>query len=104
MAGATQAAIARLLRRAPSTISRELQRNAKTHDRRYRPSKAHRYAQERRRRCRRGPPFSQRVHHQVEAALKQRWSPDQIVGHLRAQGLAVPSHETIYRRLGLDKS
>lgn len=103
MAGATQAAIARLLQRAPSTISRELQRNATTHDRRYRPSKAHRYALARRRRCRRGPRFSQQVHHRVEAALKQHWSPDQIVGHFRAQGLVVPSHETIYRRLRHDK-
>jgi IS30 family transposase len=43
------------------------------------------------------------VHRRVEAALKLRWSPDQIVGHFRAQALAVPSHETIYRRLRHDK-
>jgi IS30 family transposase len=103
MAGATAAAIARLLQRAPSTISRELKRNATTHDRRYRPSKADRYAQARRRRCRRGPRFGEEVHRRVDAALKLRWSPDQIVGRFRAQGLAVPSHETIYRRLRHDK-
>ena len=103
MAGATQAAIARLLQRAPSTIGRELKRNATAHDRRYRPSKADRYAQARRRRCRRGPRFGEEVHRRVDAALKLRWSPDQIVGHFRAEGLLVPSHETIYRRLRYDK-
>jgi IS30 family transposase len=103
MAGATQGEIARLLQRSPSTISRELQRNATFHDRRYRPSKAHRYAQTRRRRCRRGSRFDEQVHRRVEAALKRRWSPDQIVGCFRARGLAVPSHETIYRRLRHDK-
>jgi transposase, IS30 family len=103
VAGATQGAIARLLQRAPSTIGRELKRNATTHDGRYRPSKADRYAQARRRRCRRGPRFSDAVHCRVEAALKKRWSPEQIVGSFRAQGLVVPSHETIYRRLRHDK-
>ncbi len=103
MVGASQRAIARVLHRSPSTVCRELQRNATRHDRRYRPSKAHRYAEARRRRCRRGPRFDDQVHRRVEAALKLRWSPDQIVGHFRAQALAVPSHETIYRRLRHDK-
>jgi len=103
MAGASQRAIAKLLHRSPSTVSRELQRNATRHDRRYRPSKAHRYAEARRRRCRRGPRFNDQVHRRVEAALKKRWSPDQIVGSFRAQGLSVPSHETIYRHLRHDK-
>ena len=103
MAGANQRAIAKLLHRSPSTISRELQRNATRHDRRYRPSKAHRYAEARRRCCRRGPRYNDQVHRRVEAALKKRWSPDQIVGCFRAQGLAVPSHDTIYRHLRHDK-
>ena len=33
----------------------------------------------------------------------KRWSPDQIVGHFRAKGEIVPSHERIYRRLRHDK-
>ena len=103
IAGATQGEIAQLLRRSASTISRELKRNATQHDQHYRPSKAHRYAEARRRQCRRGPRFNEQVHRQVDAALKLRWSPDQIVGCFRAQGLLVPSHETIYRRLRLDK-
>jgi transposase, IS30 family len=103
MAGSSQREIAVLLQRSASTVSRELARNATRHDGRYRPSKAHHYAQGRRRRCRRGSRFSDHVHRRVEAALRKRWSPDQIVGRFRAQGLVVPSHETIYRRLRHDK-
>jgi transposase, IS30 family len=103
IAGASGREIARRLNRAASTVSRELLRNATHHDGRYRPSKAQRYTQGRRRRCRRGPRFSEQVHCRVEAALRKRWSPEQIVGCFRAQGLIVPSHETIYRRLRHDK-
>jgi len=102
-AGRTQGEIAELLSRSPSTISRELQRNATTHDGRYRPSKAHRYAEARRRRCRRGSRYGEAIYRQVEAALRNYWSPDQIVGHFRAAGVDVPSHETIYRHLRRDK-
>jgi IS30 family transposase len=103
IAGYSRRAIALLLHRSASTIGRELSRNATRHDGRYRPSKAQHYAQGRRRRCRRGPRFSDDVHRRVQAALMKRWSPDQIVGHYRAQGEIVPSHETIYRRLRHDK-
>ncbi len=36
-------------------------------------------------------------------ALRRRWSPEQIVGAFRAEGKAVPSHETLYRRLRGDR-
>ena len=36
-------------------------------------------------------------------ALRRRWSPEQIVGAFRAEGKAVPSHETIYRLLRRDR-
>ena len=48
--------------RAASTISRELRRNATTHDGGYRAEKAHSYATARRRRCRRGPRFAEAIH------------------------------------------
>ena len=102
-AGRSQREISALLGRAASTISRELRRNVTAHDGRYRAEKAHSYATARRRRCRRGPRFGIDVHRRVEARLRQRWSPDQIVGHYRAQGLTMPSIETIYRRLREDK-
>lgn len=95
--------IARWLDRAPSTISRELRRNATTHDSGYRAQKAHSYAVARRRRCRRGSHFGAVVHRRVDAALRQRLSPEQIVGRFRTAGHQCPSLETIYRRIRRDK-
>jgi IS30 family transposase len=99
----SQRELAEELGRAPSTISRELRRNATSHDGAYRGEKAQSYAVARRRRCRRGPQFSEDVLNEVERALRERWSPEQIVGQFRAEGKSVPSHETIYRRLRRDR-
>ena len=95
--------IAEALGRAPSTLSREVRRNATAHDGAYRSEKADSYAVARRRRSRRGPQYSEAVLAEVDAALRQRWSAEQIVGRFRAEGKVVPSHETIYRRLRRDK-
>lgn len=95
--------LARQLGRSPSTISRELVRNATRHDRHYRAEKAHSYAVARRRKARRGSHFTDAVMREVDRALKQRLSPEQIVGHFRNEGLPVPSHETIYRRIRRDR-
>lgn len=95
--------IADLLDRSPSTISRELSRNATTGDGVYRTEKAQSYATARRRKCRRGSHFSEAVFQEVDAAIRRRLSPEQIVGEFSEQGKEVPSHETIYRRVRSDK-
>jgi len=91
------------LGRAPSTVSRERRRNATTHDGGYRGEKAESYAVARRKRSRRGSQYSEEVYAEVDAAIRKRWSAEQIVGRFRAEGRGVPSHETIYRRLRRDK-
>jgi IS30 family transposase len=95
--------IAEALGRAPSTLSREVRRNATAHDGAYRSEKADSYAVARRRRSRRGPRYSDAVWAEVDAALRRRWSAEEIVGRHRDEGRVVPSHETIYRRLRKDK-
>lgn len=95
--------IAEALQRAPSTVSREVRRNATAHDDAYRCEKADSYAVARRRRSRRGPRYGEGVWAEVEQALRERWSAEQIVGRSRDEGRVVPSHETIYRRLRKDK-
>lgn len=95
--------IAEALGRAPSTVSREVRRNVTVHDGAYRSEKADSYAVARRRRSRRGSRYGTEVLAEVEAALRKRWSAEQIVGRFREEGRAVPSHETIYRRLRKDK-
>ena len=90
-------------RRAP--ISRELQRNATTHDQRYRPSKAHLVSWMRQRSAAAGAGRGSASRciaesRRTEAPLRA----DQIVGCIRAQGLAVPrSKKRSNRRLRHDK-
>ena len=95
--------LAERLGRSRSTVSREIGRNATAHDGAYRAEKAQSYAVARRRRCRRGPQFSDVVLSLVDIALRRDWSPEQIVGQWRAEGKVVPSHETIYRRVRRDR-
>lgn len=95
--------IASALERHPSTVSREIRRNATGHDGAYRVEKADSYAAARRRRSRRGPQYGEEVFAAVDAELKELWSAEQIVGRFRAAGKVVPSHETIYRRIRKDK-
>jgi IS30 family transposase len=97
--------IARRLGRAPSTVSRELRRNLRPHDRdRYDGDLAHARARERARRQRRArlsqdPELAQ----VVQDRLEQDWSPEQIAAQLRRAYPGRPSwhvcHETIYQAL-----
>jgi IS30 family transposase len=101
--GLRPAAIARVLGRHRSSITREIQRNATRHDGMYRPQLAHWYANGRRSRSRRNTQFSGTDWARVEALVRQDWSPEQIAGRLRRDGVLRISHETIYRRLWADK-
>jgi IS30 family transposase len=102
--GVKPAAIARAMRRHPSTISREVKRNATRHDGAYRPSFAVEMSSGRRRRSRRNARYGPSHFAPVEALLKRRWSPAEIVGRRRRLGLAVMSHETIYLWIWRDKA
>jgi len=82
-AGLTSRQIAHRLGRAPSTVSRELRRNATT-SRGYRPFDAHRRATARRaRNHRRRIESNGELRQLVAELLAQRWSPQQISRHLR---------------------
>jgi IS30 family transposase len=99
--GLSMRSIARQLGRAPSTISRELRRNAVA-GRGYRPFDAHRRATVRRaRRHRRRIDINSELSAVVAELLGQRWSPQQISRHLRLRFVDDPSmwlcHESIYQ-------
>jgi IS30 family transposase len=100
--GFNQAEIARALGRHRSTISRELRRNSSRFDGAYRPSKAIERTSGRRSRSRRNHRFSKADFKQVEALLRQDWSPEQISGYLGLYGPLSISHETIYRYVWQD--
>ena len=101
--GESMRSIAARLGRSPSTISRELDRNG---DRagRYRASSAHAMAYERA--CRPKPAklvTNLVLRERVQADLRKRYSPEQIVGRLRKDYPDQPemwvSTETIYQSL-----
>jgi transposase, IS30 family len=102
-AGESVRSIARWLGRCPSTISRELRRNADRHGG-YRATTAHAMAWER---AARPKPaklhVNRRLRDMVEADLARRYSPEQIAGRLRVQFPESPemwvSTETIYQSL-----
>ena len=102
--GLAPAAIARLLGRHRSTISRECTRNGTPRDGAYRPQLADWYARGRRSRSRRNRRFSAADFQQVRERLEQHWSPEQVAGRLQRERRLAISHETIYRYIWADKA
>lgn len=96
-----QSAIAKLMNRNKSTISRELRRNRGL--RGYRPKQAHQLSLERMQTCTNSPRVAQATWTVVDAKLGQAWSPEQISGYLKVNGQPGVSHESIYRRIYADK-
>ena len=97
------AKMARHLGRHRSTLYREVKRNQSAHDGRYRASHAVEKAGGRKRRSRRNWLYGPTEFAPVETLIRQRLSPEQIVGRRRLEGQPVMSHETIYRWIWQDK-
>jgi len=99
--GLSQRQIALGLGVSPSTISRELKRNQGRKG--YRFQQADTLATERRHAASAQPtcmtPDNIRI---IEKRLEEGWSPDQISGRLKLEGICV-SHESIYHHVWSDK-
>lgn len=90
-------------KRAASTIQREYQRN-KTKTGRYNPKVAHEMALERRERIVTNHALQPGVLQlAIKHLKKDRWSPEQISGHLKSKGICI-SKERIYQEIRADKS
>ena len=90
--------IAKAIGKHRSTLYREFRRNTCWHqDGPYRPIKAQRRTKARRRSSRRNQHFTQKDYAIVRRLLHKQWSPEQIIGYLKKEGLRCFSHETIYR-------
>lgn len=96
--------IARELGRHRSTIYREVRRNAAKFDGAYRPFFATEKANGRRRRSRRNRRYTPEHFAVIERLLREDYSPQQIVGRLRLEGVRVMSHETIYLHVWADRA
>jgi transposase, IS30 family len=93
----TIAEMARAIRRPPSTVLRERQRNCSNSDGAYRALVAESYAAARRRRERVGFRHTPQQWERVILLLKEKWSPEQIASILKLRGEFRISHETIYK-------
>jgi IS30 family transposase len=100
-AGFSRSFIASELGVDKSTISRELKRNRG--QRGYRPKQANELARSRCKAKANATRINAETWQKVEADLRKDWSPEQVSGHLKAQGQAAPSHERIYQYIYADK-
>ena len=99
--GLSQADIARRLALHPSTLSRELKRN--TGKCGYRYKQAHAFATERRHHASsKAWRMTPEVSASIEEQLKKKWSPEQISGRFKREGVFI-SHESIYQHVWADK-
>ena len=101
--GAGVSEIARELKRHRSTIWREVQRNRSRYDGAYRARWAVEKTNGRRRRSRRNRRYGPAHFAPIERMLREDFSPEQIVGRLRFEGVRIMSHETIYLWIWADK-
>lgn len=91
-------AIARTLKRSPSSVSREIQRNNPPKYQVYTPRLAHERAlKSRKSRGRKDRLKNERIRSYVITHLKQRLSPEQIAGRIKKDLKESISHEAIYQ-------
>lgn len=89
--------IARQIKRSPSSISREMQRNCPI-KRKYVPRSAHERAlRKRTKRGRENRLKNDRIRTYVKEKLREDWSPEQIAGCIRKDIRECISHEAIYQ-------
>lgn len=96
--------IAIALNRHRSTIQREITRNRCAHDGFYRAMFAVQKANGRRRRSRRNKRYTAEHFAVIEQMLRADFSPEQVVGCLRLEGVCPMSIETIYLHIWEDKA
>lgn len=92
---------AKTLGRHKSTISRELTRNKS--QRGYRNKAAHGMALTRRK-GKSKPKLDDEMKERIEAKIKEKWSPEQISGRFKEEGVPVVSHQRIYEHVREDNA
>jgi len=100
-AGKSIKEIAKKLKRDPSTIFREIKRNAGLKG--YRYQQANRLYHERQMMADKKVKLSAEITSMLDEYITQKWSPEQIAGRLKKEGIIDLHHETIYRHILKDK-
>ena len=96
-AGNSNKEIAKALEWSVSTIGRELKRNYGYCARSYNSERAQELSKQQRQNSKVSQ-ISEKIWEEVFNLYNEDWSPEQISGFLKLQGISV-SHETIYRRI-----
>ena len=99
-AGCSNIEIARIIGRSKSTVGREMRRNVS--QRGYRHKAAHHKALARRF-GKSKVKFDDSVRERVEDKIREKWSPEQIEGRFKAEGVPVVSHQRIYEHVRKDR-
>lgn len=100
--GYSMSFIAKLFNRSKSTISREFRRNSNPRTHRYDPQAAQKKYEQRRKKCRHlkilfsNSTLSLKI---KDKFLNHQWSPEQIVGRMKQEGVPCVSCRTIYRAI-----
>lgn len=101
--GSTQTSIADFLGKHKSVISREIKRNSDGRSSKYRAELAHRKATKRLVNKHKHISFTDDMKTYVSGKLKEKFSPEQIVGEAKLRSIAIVSHERIYQYVWSDK-
>jgi IS30 family transposase len=100
-AGQSMNKIAHVLGRTQSTISREIKRNIGKKG--YRHKQADYLSQERHKNKPKAVKMTEGIKQQVKSYLEQDWSPEQVAGRLKHEGVVSLHHESIYQYVLADK-
>jgi len=101
--GYKKSAIAKAINRDKSVVSRELNRNCDKRSGLYHHDLAQRKYDKRQQAKPKHIRFTPSVQQDVDALLKEDYSPEQIVGTLKEQGKSTVSTERIYQHIWADK-
>ncbi len=102
--GRTRMSIAEELGVHKSTIGREIERNSDRRDGKYKPEQAQRKTDQRKKGKAHFRRFTEAQKQLVESLLREEeWSPEEITGRCRKDGMEMVSHESIYQYVYADK-
>lgn len=101
--GYKQTDIAQVIGKDKSVVSRELKRNCDKRNNEYRANLAQKKYEKRQKEKPKRKHFTNEIKTHVENWLKEDFSPEQIVGRSKLEGLPCVSHERIYQYVWNDK-
>lgn len=102
--GQNQSFIAKTINKDKSVVSREIKRNSSEKRSIYHYKTAQKKADFRKQRFHRRRTFTRQKREFVEEHVIKKWSPEQIVGYCKKNGIDMVSHQTIYQHIHDDKA